>query len=116
MATIFSKFLTEMDVTRSLVIPTNFMGLIDFEKGRVMDMHVHDDAGGLWMFRCSVQQNGIVGDVLCVDWIEFVQHRNVKVEDKVIFVMEDEAMGGRMKIEVKRKIRLFGQDIWADVK
>ncbi|KAJ0094029.1 hypothetical protein Patl1_27065 [Pistacia atlantica] len=114
MATIFSKFLTEMDVTRSLVIPTNFMGLIDFEKGRVMDMHVHDDAGlDVYLL---VQQNGIVGDVLCVDWIEFVQHKNVKVKDKVIFVMEDEAMGGRMKIEVKRKIRLFGQDIWADVK
>ncbi|KAJ0093165.1 hypothetical protein Patl1_27077 [Pistacia atlantica] len=108
MATIFSKFLTEMDVTRSLFIPTNFMGLIDFEKDRLMDMHVHDDAGGLWIFRCSVQQNDIVGDVLCVDWIEFVQHKNVKVEDKGIFVMENEAMGGRMKIELK--------DIWADVK
>ncbi|KAJ0035465.1 hypothetical protein Pint_26425 [Pistacia integerrima] len=105
-----------MDVTTSLVIPTNFMGLLDFENGHLKDMHVHDDAGGLWMFHYSVQQNDIIGDVLCVDWIEFVQHKNVKVEDKVIFVMEDEAMGGRMKIEVKRKITLFGQDIWADVK
>ncbi|KAJ0091285.1 hypothetical protein Patl1_13700 [Pistacia atlantica] len=88
------------------------MGLKHFEGSQLMDMHVQDDCGQLWMFSCSIQNNGEAGCALCVDWLEFVRHKDVRIED----IVKDEAMGARIKIQVKRKIRLFGQDIWAPVK
>ncbi|KAJ0031882.1 hypothetical protein Pint_13600 [Pistacia integerrima] len=119
MATLFSKFVNEIDMTRSLSIPTSPMGLKHFEENQLMDMHVQDDCGQLWMFSCSIQKNGDAGCALCVDWLEFVRHKDVRIGDEVIFIediVKDEAMGARIKIQVKRKIRLFGQDIWAPVK
>ncbi|KAJ0080508.1 hypothetical protein Patl1_23120 [Pistacia atlantica] len=113
METLFSKFVDEIDITRSLSLPASPMGLIHFEENQLMDMHVQDDCGQLWMFRCSIQKNGDAGCALSVDWLEFVRHKDV------IFIQEivkDQAMGARIKIQVKRKIRLFGQDIWGDVK
>ena len=119
MATLFSKVVTEMDVTRSLSISISSLGLIPLEEGPSMDMHVFDDdSGRLWDFRCSIQHNTYCeGRVISVDWLEFVGHKNVRVDDKVIFVEQvtnDQSM--RLKVEVKRRIRLFGQDIWAAVR
>jgi hypothetical protein len=40
------------------------------------------------------------------------------VDDKVTIheeAMKNQAMGTWIKVEVKRKIRLFGEDVWADV-
>ncbi|KAK1577855.1 hypothetical protein Q3G72_025430 [Acer saccharum] len=120
MATLFSKIVTDMDVTRNLSIPTSSLSSIPFEEGQFMDMHVYDDCGRFWVFRCSIQQMGSEGRVLSVNWIEFVGHKNVRVDDKVIFLEEtcinDPTTRAKIKIEVKRKIRLFGQDFWADVK
>ncbi|KAI9156850.1 hypothetical protein LWI28_013111 [Acer negundo] len=120
MATLFSKIVTDIDVTRSLSIPTSSLGSIPFEEGHFTDMNVYDDCGRFWVFRCSIQQMGSEDRVLSVNWIEFVRHKNVRVDDKVIFLEEtcinDPTTGAKIKIEVKRKIRLYGQDIWADVK
>ncbi|KAJ0079647.1 hypothetical protein Patl1_23119 [Pistacia atlantica] len=119
MATLFSKFVDEIDMTRSLSLPTSPMGLIHFEENQLMDMHVLDDCGQLWMFRCSIQKNVDAGCALSVDWLEFVRLKDVRIGDEVIFIQEivkDQAMGARIKIQVKRKIRLFGQNIRGDVK
>ncbi|KAJ0015102.1 hypothetical protein Pint_20352 [Pistacia integerrima] len=118
MATLFSKFVDEIDITRSLSLPVSPMGLIYFEENHLLDMHVQDDCGQLWIFRCSIQKNGDAGCALSVDWLEFARHKDVRIGDEVIFqeIVKDQAMGARIKIQVKRKIRLFGQDIWGDVK
>lgn len=120
MATLFSKLVSEIDITRILSIPANAcaMGRLNFEENVLMDMHVEDDCGKMWMFGCWIQKNDDGGCALCVDWLEFVRHKDVRVGDKVLLIeeIEDQAMRRKIKIEVKRKIRLFGQDIWADVK
>ncbi|TXG53777.1 hypothetical protein EZV62_019033 [Acer yangbiense] len=118
---IFSKIVTEIDITRSLSIPTSSLGLIPLEEGHSVDMHVYDSCGRLWIFRSSIlqQSTGCEGLVLSVNWLEFVSHKNVKVDDEVIFIeeiiMNGPGVGARLYIQVRRKIRLFGQDIWADL-
>lgn len=119
---IFSKLLLETDVTSSLLIPTASLGLsITIEESRFIDMHVHDGCGKQWIFCCSFIHQHVDGfdHFLSVDWLEFVRTRDVRAGDKVIFIEEmknDEQVEATIKIEVKRKIRLFGKDIWADVK
>ena len=81
-----------------------------------MNMHAHDGNGHEWIFSCNIQRNESVGQFLSVGWIEFVRERNLQVDDSVTIleeVMKNQAT--RIKMEVKRKIRLFGKDIWADV-
>ena len=70
-----------------------------------------------WMFCCTVRRNEITDDgVLSVGWLEFVQRKNLKPDDEVNFQEEiDHTDKATLKIEAKRKIRLFGHDIWAQV-
>ncbi|XVF01172.1 hypothetical protein REPUB_Repub04eG0065500 [Reevesia pubescens] len=73
-----------------------------------------------WTFCCTIRHNDEMtddGGVLDVGWLEFAQRKNLKPYDEVIFheeidIDKDKAT---LKIEVKRKIRLFGHDIWAQV-
>uniref|UniRef100_A0A6N2MKK1 Uncharacterized protein n=1 Tax=Salix viminalis TaxID=40686 RepID=A0A6N2MKK1_SALVM len=44
--------------------------------------------------------------------------KDLRVDDKVTIheeAMKKQGSGTWIKVEVKRKIRLFGEDIWADV-
>ncbi|KAK0595216.1 hypothetical protein LWI29_004580 [Acer saccharum] len=102
---IFSKIVTEIDITRSLSIPTSSLGLIPLEEGHSVDMHVYDACGRLWIFRTSVlqQSTGCEGLVLSVNWLEFVSHKKVEVDDKVIFTEEiirnGPSVGARLHIQ-----------------
>ena len=119
MAILISKFATKADVESRLSFPTCSLGLLPFEEGQSMNMSLYDKCGCQWIFACTIQQNDSIGQVLSMDWMEFVRHKDVRENDKVIILEEEiiknHIIGTRMKIEVKRKIRLFGQDIWADV-
>jgi len=119
MTTLFSKLLTKADIENGLSIPASTLGPLPFQEGHSMNMHVHDGNGQEWIFSCPIKGNESVGRFLSVGWIEFVRERNLQVDDNVTIleeVMNNRATGTWIKIEVKRKIRLFGKDIWADVK
>lgn len=74
-----------------------------------------------YMFCCTVRRRKEMTEdedegVLSVGWIEFVRRKNLKPCDKVIFYDEvDDTGKATLKIEVKRRIRLFGHDIWAQI-
>ncbi|KAJ9158949.1 hypothetical protein P3X46_024490 [Hevea brasiliensis] len=119
MAILITKVLTKADIESCLSFPTSSIGPVPFQEGHSMDMNVHDQSGQEWIFPCTIQRNDTVGRVLSVGWDEFARRKNLAVNDKVIFLeetIENQAPGTcRIKIQVKRKIRLFGNDIWADV-
>ncbi|KAJ9174694.1 hypothetical protein P3X46_013310 [Hevea brasiliensis] len=117
---LFSKLLTTTDLGKSLSIPTTSLGLLLLEEGHLeMNLNVHDDSGQEWIFPCSIQRNEDMEHVLSIGWLGFANHRDIRVGDKVSLLVEtalkDQATAARIKIEVERKIRLFGKDIWAGV-
>ncbi|CAK7357082.1 unnamed protein product [Dovyalis caffra] len=52
-------------------------------------------------------------------WLEFARQRNVRVDDKVIIqeeIVKNQDTATLIRIEVNRKLRVFGADIWGNVK
>ncbi|MBA0712040.1 hypothetical protein Golax_011165, partial [Gossypium laxum] len=114
-----SKQLTKNDIEKSLLIPTDSFSIVpvQFEGGCFYNVNAVDGAGKAWDFPCFVQQSeGIVS----VDWLRFLSGKDVRAGDTVFLHRKPMDDGGgdltasaKLKIEVKRKIRLMGEDIWA---
>ncbi|XVE93288.1 hypothetical protein REPUB_Repub01dG0177900 [Reevesia pubescens] len=124
--TMFSKLLTKTDVEKSLLIPTSsFDVFLPFEQGRFFYINVIDKTGKRWSFPCFIQiqqtdhqAGNIESSVVSVGWFEYLCGKDVRVGDMVYLhqkCMDDDSTVTQLKIEVKRKIRLMGQDIWAAV-
>lgn len=119
MATLFSKLVTRADIEGCLAIPACSLGPLPSQQGHSMNMRVHDDEGQEWTFPCFIQRNENVEPFLSVGWIEFARQRNLRIDDKVsiheeIIKIQDTATF--IRIQVERKLRVFGADIWATVK
>ncbi|GLT63674.1 hypothetical protein SLA2020_362200 [Shorea laevis] len=114
MAVMFSKLLTEPDVKKNLLIPCCSMGPSIPEEG-VLYMNALDNAGKAWSFPCSVHHDETTVTVVSVCWDEFVREKGIRANDKVVLKEKSMAEGTIFVVEVKRKIRLLGEDIWADI-
>ncbi|EEF31712.1 conserved hypothetical protein [Ricinus communis] len=116
---IFGKELTETDVGKRLAIPiSSLKSLPGFEGKHFLDLKVkYKSMEEPLEFRCSIRKKGIhPKPVFDKGWLEFVHCNDIKVGNWVCFLQE----GGhgdtaKFKIEVKRKIVLLGQVIWAHV-
>ncbi|GKV21236.1 hypothetical protein SLEP1_g31233 [Rubroshorea leprosula] len=108
----FSKLLTEADVVKSLLIPSCS---VDVQEEGNLYMQALDKNGKTWSFTCSVHRDETAGAVLSVCWDEFVREKNVRANDKVVLKENSTAGGTIFMVDVQRKIRLFGEDIWADI-
>ncbi|KAJ4822671.1 hypothetical protein Tsubulata_027234 [Turnera subulata] len=121
---LFSKLVSKTDIESHLVIPDCPAGTLpSSDEGQSMEMHVLDNNGREWLFPCCITRNDLVGKFLNVGWIEFVRERDVRENDEVSIIHDEvdwknqgAATTVLIKIEVRRKIRLFGKDIWADLK
>ncbi|KAA3482379.1 AP2/ERF and B3 domain-containing transcription repressor RAV2-like [Gossypium australe] len=90
---------------------------VPFEGDRFFNVTAVDGTGKAWDFPCFVQQSeGIVS----VGWLRFLSGKDVRAGDTVFLLRKPMDGGGgdltasaKLKIEVKRKIRLMGEDIWA---
>ena len=120
----FSKLLTKSDVEKSLLIPTCSFNVFPFEQGHFFYMNVVDNTGNAWTFPCFIQQisddhQSIGSSVISIGWQNFAGKKHVRVGDMVFLhrkCLDDNSIGmTQFRIEVKRKIRLLGQDIWAAV-
>lgn len=115
---LFSKFLTKTDIETHLCISTSSLGQLPFDGRQTVNMHVHDEGGRKWMFPCCIKEDENMGRFLSVDWLEFARLKDVRVGDQFIIheeIVKHQAAGTLIRIEVRRKIRLFGFDIWANV-
>ncbi|XVE66911.1 hypothetical protein DITRI_Ditri08aG0118200 [Diplodiscus trichospermus] len=118
----FSKRLTEGDVGKCLIVfPICVVtGIFDFNEGHLFFMDVVGSSGSeTWKFLGSFSINEEMGPIFSISCPNFVKEKALKADDEVVFIkqpMEDEkAPFKKFKIEVKRKIRLFGKDIWGDL-
>ncbi|XVE93289.1 hypothetical protein REPUB_Repub01dG0178000 [Reevesia pubescens] len=122
----FSKRLTQVEVEKRLILfpLTVVAGFFNFEVDRLFCMDVVDWFGKAWTFMGSIHSNyEDLGSVVSVSWPQFATEKGIKANDEVIFIgqpLDDDddhrTPWKKYKVEVKRKIRLFGQDIWGDLK
>ncbi|XVF04102.1 hypothetical protein REPUB_Repub05bG0052900 [Reevesia pubescens] len=81
-------------------------------------MHVIYEAGEAWSLPCFIEQSkSRESSAISVCWLEFVCCKGVKIGDMVVHQksMADNRMEAQFKIEVKRKLRLLGVDVWSHV-
>ncbi|XWS62842.1 hypothetical protein CRYUN_Cryun06bG0045200 [Craigia yunnanensis] len=119
-----SKLLTKSDIEKNLLIPTCPSNLLPFEESHFFYMNVVDNTGNAWTFPCFIQHmsddnQSKESSVISIGWLKFACKKDVRVGDMVFLhrksLDDDNSTGTEFRIEVKRKIRLLGQDIWAAV-
>ncbi|KAJ0079941.1 hypothetical protein Patl1_22277 [Pistacia atlantica] len=113
---IFSKFLSEYDISERLSIPTSALRHFESFEGQC-DNHVvvKDWNGEEWNFRFSTRRIGHPRPVFTGQWLTFAQDKGLKPDDLLIFIGHGD---GQKRIEVIRETdpMLFGQAIiWARV-
>ncbi|WRX14357.1 hypothetical protein QQP08_006844 [Theobroma cacao] len=118
----FSKRLTQNEIEKCLVLfpITAVEGIFTFEEGRMFCLDVVGRTGEAWTFMATFQTNEDMGSVVSISWPQFVREKALKANDEVTFVRlapdeSDNIHWKKFKIEVRREIRLFGQDIWGDL-
>ncbi|XWS40003.1 hypothetical protein CRYUN_Cryun18bG0102900 [Craigia yunnanensis] len=115
----FSKRLTRNDVKkRSIVFPFSAVsGIFDFQVGRLVCLDVVESTRMAWNFICSFDTNEEMGSVVSIRCPQFMSEKGLKANDEVSFVRQDDdkVPWKKFKIEIRRNIRLCGQDIWGDL-
>ncbi|KAF2293839.1 hypothetical protein GH714_005063 [Hevea brasiliensis] len=68
-------------------------------------------------FRCTKRKTGEYDKTaLTKGWLDFVQRERLNVGEKIALLQkEDQDAGTQFKIEIQKKIKLLGKDIWTDV-
>ncbi|XVE49116.1 hypothetical protein DITRI_Ditri01bG0056400 [Diplodiscus trichospermus] len=111
-----SKVLTSTDVGVRLSFPTATMRKhFRLEEGtQSLDFQVRDNHGKVWTFRLYTRKkDGHPKPVLTKGWIDFVKWKDMRVGDKVIFLVHESR--DQLEIRVQRNIKLLGQGHWADL-
>ncbi|WRX13367.1 B3 DNA binding domain - like 10 [Theobroma cacao] len=107
---LFTKRLTQTDINKRLAIPTN-----SFRGNHSVELKVKDKSHRLWRFRCSIRKKRYLKPVFSSGWPEFTRSNSLRIGDKVSSRLEQgHVTGVEYGIEVQRKIRLLGKDVWAD--
>ncbi|XP_061981245.1 uncharacterized protein LOC133701367 [Populus nigra] len=113
---IFSKVLRDTDVRVRFSFPTHCLQHLDFAGNNSVDLHVKDSSGELRVIRCLKRKEDYDKPVLSKGWLKFVADYGLRVGDKVVLHREDDQnLGSQFRIEVKRRINLFGEEVWGDV-
>ncbi|GAV91837.1 B3 domain-containing protein, partial [Cephalotus follicularis] len=116
---LFSKELSSTDINHRLAIPTASLEAFEIPPGEhSVDVLAMDADGNVWYFLLSTRTNEThPKPVFYGDWRQFVQNKDLRVGDKVIFEMEDDLGDGvRFRIRAQKYVfRLWGENIWVDV-
>ncbi|MBA0695629.1 hypothetical protein Goari_002241 [Gossypium aridum] len=115
----FSKRLTPIEVEKRIILffYTVVAEFFEFEEGRHFFMDVTDNLGKEWTFVGTFHANNIVENHVSISWAQFSLEKGLKVNDEVTFTEKPQGNGPwkKFKVVIKRKIRLFGQDIWGEL-
>ncbi|XWS44158.1 hypothetical protein CRYUN_Cryun15aG0020600 [Craigia yunnanensis] len=94
----FSKRLTQTDISKRLAIPTESLSLFPpFEDGGnneielgVWDVDDDENNGKLWKFVCSIRKNGKYKiPVFSKGWLDFVKAKGLSVGDEVRYYKKE---------------------------
>ncbi|CAL2236423.1 unnamed protein product [Prunus armeniaca] len=118
MAAHFEKCLTEADTVGRLSLPIDWLGiLLPFELGsREVEICVSDGFGSYWEFRCSTIKMGLYRKPVLQPegWLKFVDHKGLKVGDKIILDSEPNDFIGR-HFRIRAQKLNHEDDKWVDV-
>lgn len=116
---IFSKTLTETDISVRLTVPTDALRHINMPEGaNKVYLFPRDANREEWPFLCYTRLNGHPKPAFTTGWLDFVRAKGLQIGDTVIFSMlEGEAGGGpQYRIHAKRWSRVFtlmGEEVFA---
>nr|XP_034908154.1 uncharacterized protein LOC118044106 [Populus alba]TKR71271.1 hypothetical protein D5086_0000302940 [Populus alba] len=114
---IFSKVLRDTDVHVRFSFPTHCLQHLDFAGNNSVDLHVKDNCGELRVIRCRKRNGRYNKPELSMGWLKFVDDYGLRVGDMVFLHLEDDQnLGSQFRIEAKRSIKLFGKEVWDEVK
>ncbi|GLT46690.1 hypothetical protein SLA2020_406020 [Shorea laevis] len=109
----FEKELTRTDKGSMLVVPTWFARnhMRRVEGGRSENLTVVDVGGRVWRFGYYVRRHRNPRPVLRSGWRRYVLEKGLKVGDRIIFERVD-GLPELYRIGARRRIKLFGQEVW----
>ncbi|KAL4283683.1 hypothetical protein GQ457_16G001550 [Hibiscus cannabinus] len=117
----FSKLLTQREVEqRTVLFPFDAVASVfEFQKGRLFCIDAMDSLEKMWSFIGMFHNNEEFGNCVSICLHQFSVEKGLKANDEITFTErpQQESMRTykRFKVETKRKIRLFGQDIWGEL-
>ncbi|KAJ6309165.1 hypothetical protein OIU76_018704 [Salix suchowensis] len=115
---LFEKTLSKTDVEYRMAIPMESLSAFRIpEEEYSKKVDVFDIDCRRWSFRCSKRKHDPhPKPVLSSGWIKFVKEKCLKEGDQVIFSVSDKdgAEGLQFGIQARKRIKLFGQELWSD--
>ncbi|KAK8505286.1 hypothetical protein V6N13_045728 [Hibiscus sabdariffa] len=117
----FSKQLTQREVEKCTIsfpfdVVTSFF---EFQEGHLFCMDVMGSLGKKWSFIGMIHHNEELGNCVSIRLSQLLIEKGLKADDEITFTERPRREGERpwkkFKVEVKREIRLFGQDIWGEL-
>ncbi|KAK8509222.1 hypothetical protein V6N13_062278 [Hibiscus sabdariffa] len=117
----FSKLLTQREVEqRTVSFPfDDVASVFEFQEGRLFCIDAMDSLGKMWPFIGMFHNNEELGNCVSICLQQFLVEKELKANDEITFTerprQEGTRTSKRFKVEIKRKIRLFGQDIWGEL-
>ncbi|MBA0569826.1 hypothetical protein Golob_003528, partial [Gossypium lobatum] len=118
----FSKHLTQSEAKDRIIFfsYTDVALFFEFQEGSMFFVNVTDNLGKARTFIGTFYTNPEIGKYVSIKWPQFSSEKGLKANDEVIFTerpcRKSEAPWKKFKLVIKRKIRLFGQDIWGELK
>ncbi|TYI59824.1 hypothetical protein E1A91_D10G063300v1 [Gossypium mustelinum] len=117
----FSSRLTRNEVEDRIILFSYAVvaEFFEFQENRMFYMDIMDSLGKEWTFVGSFYTNQEVGNYVSISLLQFFTEKGLKPNDEVTFTKipqgEDEWTWKKFKVEIKRKITLFGQEIWGEL-
>ncbi|KAK8991604.1 hypothetical protein V6N11_062609 [Hibiscus sabdariffa] len=117
----FSKLLTQREVEqRTVSFPfDDVASTFEFQEGRLFCIDAMDSLEKVWSFVGMFHNNEELGKCVSICLREFPVEKGLKANDEITFTERPRQNGTRtskrFKVLIKRKIRLFGQDIWGEL-
>ncbi|KAG4178630.1 hypothetical protein ERO13_A10G055150v2 [Gossypium hirsutum] len=118
----FSKHLTLSEVKDRIIFfsYTDVVPFFEFQEGYLFFVNVTDSLRKPWTFIGTFYANPEIGKYVSIKWTKFSSEKRLKANNEVIFTErprhEGEAPWKKFKLVIKRKIKLFGQVIWGELK
>lgn len=100
-----------------LIFYTVVAEFFEFQKDRLFSMDATDNVGKEWTFVGAFHANDNVGDFVSINFPGFIIDKGLKVKDEITFteIPQGNKPWKNFKAVVKRKIKLFGQDMWGEL-
>ncbi|KAG4178628.1 hypothetical protein ERO13_A10G055066v2 [Gossypium hirsutum] len=115
----FSKLLTQIELENRMILfsYTEVANFFEFQADHLLFMNATDSAGKECIFVGKFHASDNVGNYVSINLPWFAVEKGLKVNDEIIFteIPQSNRPWKNFKIVIKRKIRLFGQNIWGEL-